>query len=177
MSGIVVIVRGPSGAGKSTLVKKLTEYYAGHGQETTVCSADNFFMVDTEYPDPRHSGHGPAPRAKEYRFNPTKLGEAHATCMKEFMYALDKKAPVIIVDNTHIKTWEWTNYAVAAKMAKYEVQIQEFRPERVRDIQICVDRNVHRVPADVIAKMCVEFEPCELAVVHVIWPDENKSEE
>jgi predicted kinase len=71
----------------------------------------------------------------------------------------------IIVDNTNIRTWEYTNYIVAAKMHGYAVEIVEFRPITVDDIRVCIERNEHRVPADIVSRMCVEFEDCAYATV------------
>jgi tRNA uridine 5-carbamoylmethylation protein Kti12 len=140
---LAIIIRGPSGSGKSTLTKKLTEYHNGHGHDVTVCSADNFFMKDVKWIDE----FGKECSRGEYQFNPAKLGEAHAACLGKFIGAITDKHPVVIVDNTNIKNWEWRNYAM---------------------------RNVHRVPADIVYRMCVEFEPCENAVVHQVFPEKTE---
>lgn len=163
---LALIIRGPSGSGKSTLTKKLTEYHNGNGHDVTVCSADDFFMQDVE-----RSAVDGTPR-KDYVFNPAKLGEAHAACLGKFIGAITDKHPVVIVDNTNIKHWEWRNYAMIARAAGYEVQIQEFRvkPDAYKTV---ARRNVHRVPADIVYRMCVEFEPCSNAVVHEVFPEKN----
>jgi len=173
---VAIIIRGPSGSGKSTLTKALT---AHHGEENvTVVSADEFFMEDGMVPDTSlvvPDGGSPIMiPGRVYKFNPTKLGEAHAESLGNFIGALADKRPVVIVDNTNIHNWEWRNYAMIAKAHGYEIQIQEFRVETVEQISECQRRNVHRVPADIVAKMCIEFEPCANAVVHQVFPIEEK---
>jgi tRNA uridine 5-carbamoylmethylation protein Kti12 len=167
---LAIIIRGPSGSGKSTLTKKLTEYHNGHGHDVTVCSADNFFMKDVKWIDE----FGKECSRGEYQFNPAKLGEAHAACLGKFIGAITDKHPVVIVDNTNIKNWEWRNYAMIARAAGYEVEVQEFRVEWVEAIKTVARRNVHRVPADIVYRMCVEFEPCENAVVHQVFPEKTE---
>jgi predicted kinase len=185
--GTVVILRGPSGAGKSTVTKAITAHQGP--ENVAVCSADEFFMHDCMVQDPdaviAEGGEPIMIPGREYRFNPTKLGEAHAWCYGQFLYELIAGKPFIIVDNTNIHMWEWTNYAVAAKAMGYTVDIQEFRVETVEQIQECQRRNVHRVPADIVARMCLEFEPCGSAkevgidgfAVHQVFPQPKKTEE
>ncbi len=131
----VYIIRGLPGSGKSYAVSKLA------GEDACICNADQFFMVDNEY-----------------RFDPTKLPVAHAECFKWFLDAIFKKYDKIIVDNTHIHRWEYQNYELAARIAGYQVEIMEFRPVTIDDVKLCIRRNTHRVPPDIIAKMAIEFE-------------------
>lgn len=167
----VIIMRGPSGSGKSTMVKSLIEENFEPGMEYKVVSADEFFMVETEFADPRHVGPGPAPRTREYRFDPTKLGEAHAWCLGKFISTLCAGYDLVIVDNTNVHNWEWGNYLMLAKSKGYSVEIHELRPVTIEDIRVCQKRNIHRVPPEVVAKMCYEFEDCDSAIVHPISGD------
>ena len=142
MANKVVILRGPSGSGKS-------RYARNNYREALVVSADDEFMVLD-----------PETGRDEYRFDPGKLGGAHARCFNRFLEALRNKAPLVVVDNTHIHHWEYYNYLDTAKMMGYDIEIVEFRPETLADMMECVRRNVHKVPFNVIARMCSEFEPC-----------------
>lgn len=76
----VVILSGVSGAGKSTYAEKLLTETQG-----IKVSADHYFMWEDTY-----------------KFDPTKLGEAHADCFKRFISHL--QAPFswscVVVDNT-----------------------------------------------------------------------------
>ena len=140
----VVIMRGPSGAGKSTYIKK---NFSG----AVVVSADQFFeKVDAE-------------GNLFYDFDIEKLGEAHANCQLRFVEHLQGRVDCIVVDNTHIHKWEYAGYKAIAKLAGYEVKIIEFCPTMIHEIKTCITRNAHRVPADIVARMCVEFEPDENA--------------
>lgn len=165
-----IIIRGPSGAGKSTLAMQLREHYERRGTKVTVCSADDFFMKTVVQPDEEGNPEG----VREYQFNPAKLSEAHAECLSKFIGAITDKHPVVIVDKTNIKMWEWRNYAMIARAAGYEVEVHDFRVETIEQMKTVALRNVHRVPADVVYRMCAEFEPCENATVHMVFPEKTE---
>lgn len=139
------ILRGPSGSGKTTFANNLIVNQPDH----RICSADSFHMVDGEY-----------------QFNPANIGQAHAACLEDFLLAIDLGVSLIIVDNTHIHTWEWTNYARIGMMHKdYEVKVHDFVVSRIDVMNICAARNKHAVPQDVVYRMCGEFESAGIAPV------------
>jgi predicted kinase len=95
------LMRGISGSGKSTLAKSLSNPNTGH------IEADMYF-VDNE--------------TGEYRFDPTKLKNAHNWCqdvvenwMGEFGY------DSIIVSNTFTQEWEMKPYYELAEQYGYTV--------------------------------------------------------
>jgi len=141
----VVILRGISGSGKSTYASK-------HYPNAVVCSADNFFQ-----------------EGRYYNFDVTKLAEAHNECMSRFITLVSKGETqgisCVVVDNTNIHRWEYENYAKLAAAFKCEVEIVEFVPQTIEAVKRCIRRNVHRVPAEIIARMAVEFEPSPNATV------------
>jgi predicted kinase len=165
MKKTVYIIRGPSGCGKSTYIRNTLP-------PAEVVSADNFFlhplphqsadvMPESLYPLTFKEGYW-----FEYRFNPAKLGEAHAWCFTEYLKALaekngynDNANPNIVVDNTNTHLWEFEHYVVAAEAMGYEVKVVAFRAETVEAINLCAQRNKHRVPIEVVAKMAYEYEP------------------
>jgi predicted kinase len=134
------ILRGPSGSGKSTFASKLTI----HEEDHVVCSADKYFLD--------HLG--------EYKFNPAKLGVAHAECLETFLIAIKQGVPLIIVDNTHTQEWEWINYARIGEMqeGEYKVTVHNFVVRDIATMNLCAARNAHAVPKDVVYRMCGEFE-------------------
>lgn len=138
----VVILRGIPGSGKSF-------YIAKNFPEAMVCSADHFFRNvlndDNEFEE-------------VYDFDITQLPEAHNRCMTFFLDSLKRKVPVIVVDNTFIREWEYQPYELAAKMMGYEVEIVEFRVETIEELKLCVERNKHDVPLNVVADMALRFE-------------------
>lgn len=122
----VIITRGGSGAGKSTWAKN-------HHPNARIFSADNFFLVDGEY-----------------RFDPTKLGEAHGKCLRDYIdfcrgvsvgeYVGENLTA--IVDNTNTTLSEFSPYAEVAQAYGHEVQILTF----IYDPVAAHTRNTHSTP-------------------------------
>lgn len=159
--GLVILVRGIPGCGKSTHVEALRKKYekdTGDGPDFVVCSADKFFIrtvpcfqgVDGS----DHDG-----EREVYQFDPTKLAQAHVYCMSEFLDAIHAGTKVIVVDNTFIRMWEMKNYVKMANYLDYDVDYHEIRVKTIEQLKVCAARNIHKVPAEVIAKMAMEFEP------------------
>ena len=127
---MIYIVRGIPGSGKSTFAKSL----GGTHFET-----DSFFMVDGEY-----------------KFDPTKLKEAHKWCQDSVNTAmlLNHTAGfnnVIVVSNTFTQDWEMEPYFQMADYFDYKV------------FSIVVENrhggiNQHGVPEDKIQIMKDRFE-------------------
>lgn len=130
MEKTLYIVRGIPGSGKSTFAKTL----GGTHFET-----DEFFMVDGEY-----------------KFDPTKLKEAHRWCQDSVNTAmiLNHTAGlnnVIVVSNTFTQEWEMESYFQMADTYGYKVfsVIVENRHGGI---------NTHGVPEDKLQVMRDRFE-------------------
>lgn len=130
MEKTLYIVRGIPGSGKSTFAKTL----GGTHFET-----DEFFMVDGEY-----------------KFDPTKLKEAHRWCQDSVNTAmiLNHTAGlnnVIVVSNTFTQGWEMEPYFQMADTYGYKVfsVIVENRHGGI---------NTHGVPEDKLQVMRDRFE-------------------
>lgn len=130
MEKTLYIVRGIPGSGKSTFAKTL----GGTHFET-----DEFFMVDGEY-----------------KFDPTKLKEAHRWCQDSVNTAmiLNHTAGlnnVIVVSNTFTQEWEMEPYFQMADTYGYKVfsVIVENRHGGI---------NTHGVPEDKLQAMRDRFE-------------------
>ena len=130
MEKTLYIVRGIPGSGKSTFAKTL----GGTHFET-----DEFFMVDGEY-----------------KFDPTKLKDAHRWCQDSVNTAmiLNHTAGlnnVIVVSNTFTQEWEMEAYYKLAETYDYRVfsLIVENRHG---------GENLHNVPEDKIEAMRKRFE-------------------
>lgn len=124
------ILRGLPGAGKSTLAKNIGAVYF---------ESDMFFM-----------------EGNEYKFNPTKLKDAHAWCQNQVRISMknsDSKLgdTRIAVANTFTQEWEMEPYIEMAKEYGFTVftLIVENRHGGV---------NQHNVPDDVLDKMKERFE-------------------
>lgn len=139
----MVIMRGIPGSGKSTYARN--EYY-----DFKHCSADNFWSEDQS-------------------FDPALLPEAHAFCLREVLLAL-RSGDNVVVDNTHIRSWEYEDYCLIADTFGCVLKIFEMQIQTVRHIQICAGRTIHEVPPAVVARMAIQFQPDEWATkvpIHV----------
>ena len=130
MTKELFLLRGLPGSGKSTLANQLGG---------SLVEADRYFM---EY--------------GEYKFDASKLGEAHDWCrnqVKEWMETNDRgfDVPRIVVSNTFTQEWEMKPYYELAKEHGYMVfsLIVENRHG---------GQNVHNVPEEVIDRMRKRFE-------------------
>ena len=119
----VIILRGLPGSGKSSYAQK---------QQAVVCSADNYFIV-----------------GGEYRFDRTKLRQAHGECFKLFIESLQKQKPLIIVDNTNTSSLEIAPYIQGCGAYKYDYKIIYFEC----DINTSCVRNTHGVAQSTIERM------------------------
>ena len=118
---------GISGSGKSTKAKQLIDQ-----PSWAIVSADFYFEND--------SG--------EYIFDASELGDAHAECMRYFVKHVIDRVQLIVVDNTNTRIEEIAPYYQVAKAYRYDVEIVCVES----DVEKCIMRNVHGVPADVIRK-------------------------
>ena len=131
---IVIVLSGISGCGKSTLAKQL----AALEPATAIVSADDFFMEEGFY-----------------RFNPKKLGDAHAQCLRDFTeYLLQGGMHLIVVDNTNIMNWERAPYMALGSAHGFDtwlVLVEE-------DADTAYARNVHAVPRAVVEGMLARLQ-------------------
>lgn len=123
---VLYIVRGVPGSGKSTLAKQLT---------SNVFEADQYFIDENG----------------EYKFDFTKIKDAHKDCQDNVKYAMQSSIPKIAVSNTFTQEWEMEPYIQFAKKYGYTVftLIVENRHGGV---------NQHGVPEDKIELMKNRFE-------------------
>jgi predicted kinase len=118
------LLRGLPGSGKSTLAKMICSQHV---------EADMYFMQDGEY-----------------KFDATKLKEAHAWCQGKTETWMEKRYNVV-VSNTFTQEWEMEAYYALAKKYGYQVHslIVENRHGGI---------NTHLVPEETIEKMKNRFE-------------------
>ena len=131
---VLTLVRGLPGSGKSTFANWIWAHYA-------VFEADKYFMVDGEY-----------------KFDPSKLKEAHAWCLNEVKSRMEENKesqgryyPEITVSNTFTQEWEMQSYIDLANQYGYTI------------FTIVVENrhgnsSVHDVPEETIKKMKDRFE-------------------
>lgn len=124
----IYIIRGGSGAGKSTWTKT-------NHPSAAIASADNFFT----------NADG------DYNFEPTKLGEAHAECLRDFIDLCQDPIgyKTMIVDNTNTTLAEFGPYAQIGLAYSHNVQILTF----LYDPVVAHGRNIHGAPL----KVCIDM--------------------
>lgn len=127
----MVVCRGIPGSGKSTKAKEI----AGDLQ-AVIHSTDEYFLD----------------KNGEYKFNGSKIKEAHKWNRDRTLDALTKEQNVII-DNTNIKNWEFEPYLKMAEDLGYEVYQL-----------VCSGsyQNTHGVPQEVVERMGKTFEESTL---------------
>jgi len=129
----VAVLRGLPGSGKSHAAAEMERIYGPQiSYDSVICSTDDFFEVDGEY-----------------RFDPTQLTEAHRTCFRKFVDAVNQERALIIVDNTNIHAAEFAPYVTYAAAYGYEVKLITVWCA----LEKAMARNIHKVPFEVILKM------------------------
>lgn len=134
---VMYIMRGIAGSGKSTLAATLV----AHGQGV-VCSTDDYFLD----------------AAGVYRFDPSKLHEAHLWNQQRVKEALRGGLSPVVVDNTHTQRWEAKPYVLLAAKFGYQVQVKEPATSWAKDAKELARRNQHGVPLEAIQRMLDRWE-------------------
>lgn len=140
------ILRGLPGSGKSTWADR-------QPHPKIILSTDSFFI-----------------KLGQYDFDVSKLGEAHAwnfrraisACTEQLL--LDVKSKIYI-DNTNIMSIEIAPYWQLAKAYKRKPILLSFPCEPITASQ----RNIHKVPFDVVLRMYVNLEKEQLP----LWWEQN----
>lgn len=121
----IKIMRGIPGSGKSTLAQKLRDDAIAMEFFPVIISADNYFINNGVY-----------------TFDPSKLGDAHRSCMQRFLLALEDRMDPIIVDNTNLNIEDVAPYVAVGEAYGYDVEIIQVNT----DPELAASRNVHSVP-------------------------------
>lgn len=132
----VYIMRGIPGAGKST-------WHQNNVPFRYVCSAD-LAMKD--------------PSTGEYRFDPSKLKEAHDKCLSAYVQCLVKGGwddRSVVADNTNVRAWEIAPYYRVAEALGLEPQIVHILVKP----SLAVATGTHNVPAQKVYEMSGSFDP------------------
>ncbi len=137
------ILRGLPGCGKSYYAQNLVdELVGGDENQYVICSTDDFFI-----------------EGDEYVFDKFRLPEFHNLNLVRFIRALSQSVPLVILDNTNIKKWEFMAYSEAATALGYQVKeviVGEVKDKAMQHLY--AQRNCHNVALRTISKMAYQFE-------------------
>jgi len=124
----LILIRGVSGSGKNTFGALIA------GMNFDVLAADDYFMVDGEY-----------------KFDGSKLKDAHADCQARAEARMARSDRKVIVANTFTREWEMKAYYDLAEKYDYRVYsiVVENRHGGV---------NEHGVPDEAVQAMRDRFE-------------------
>ena len=129
MKKIIMIV-GIPGSGKTTKAKQIMKLL---GDTAVHYEADQYF-TDAE---------------GNYKFDPSKLAEAHDYCQSKTIDSMKKGIKNIIVSNTFIKAWEREPYFRFARTYEYDVMFIRMNTQY---------ETIHGVPAEKIEYMKSQIE-------------------
>jgi len=126
----LVLLRGLPGSGKSSFAKQLV------GDKDYCHRESDMYFVDSD---------------GNYKFNPSKLKEAHEWCREEVEFVMKYEHPIVVVSNTFTQEWEMKPYYELAEKYGYMVTslIVENRHGGV---------NLHGVPEEKLNQMKTRFE-------------------
>ncbi len=157
-SKTVIFLRGISGSGKSTIANSLSRLLGP--ENTTVCSADNYFIKD-----------------EIYRFETSKLSEAHEACAIAMKSALDSSnIRYIIVDNTHTRMWHLYNTETLAKESGAEIHYLNIVVPDKEHVSLCLKRQIHCVPDNILLDQWLNWEEIPNSInIPMFVSDDEKS--
>lgn len=141
----VLILSGVPGSGKSTLRNKVLERYPV--REAGYVNTDQFFeraVQDLTKPSDRWE--------VEFKFDGSKLPEAHGWCMRKFVAAATTSCSgtdLIIVDNTNTTVAEIAPYAAVGQAFMWDVAV--FTVSCMADVAHA--RNVHGLGLETVKRM------------------------
>ena len=136
----LIFLRGISGSGKSTVSKFLRD--ALGPSNTVICSADNYFIKDSVY-----------------KFDITKVSEAHKDCLESMEAALQTpEIRYIIVDNTHTRLWHLQ--AAERTVQKYGAHIHyiDINVPDLAHLLVCLVRQQHNVSKETLLEQWTNWE-------------------
>lgn len=131
MTQELILIRGLPGSGKSTLAISLSKRFQAAGLDYQHIETDMFFDD-----------------AGEYKFDPTRLKEAHQWA-QEWCRNEIRMLTSVIVSNTFTRIWEMKPYIDMAK--EFEVKLTVLTCEGQYG-------NVHNVPPEKIQEMKTRWE-------------------
>lgn len=144
----IVIMQGPSGSGKSTWARR---FHTG----AKIVSADAYFETSAGY-----------------RFDASRLADAHTECFRQFLRAVDE-GDEVIVDNTNTDAIDVAPYVAVARAHGMQSVVVRM-PATLADVETLAGRNAHGVHATVIMRQIeriAQFDRDMRGRVQIVAPD------
>lgn len=151
---VIAILQGASGSAKSTISGGIATIAKARDLSYIICSADDYFIE---------------PITKEYKFDRTKLGEAHKSCQSSFNNAVKCKINWIIIDNTNVDLKSIKSYYNPDNGYRYKI----VRPNSkwYFNAEECFKKNTHNVPLETIQRMIDSIKKFSLEEMRadIVW--------
>jgi predicted kinase len=132
----LIVLRGLPGSGKSTLAREFHREQGG-----LVLASDDYFLV---------GGH--------YTWDSAALGLAHRWNQWRCRIAMERKLPLIVIDNTHTLAHEAKPYVELSVKHGYEVEFLEVDTPWAKDAVELTKRCQHAIPQEKIELMIERWE-------------------
>ena len=123
---LVFVLRGLPGCGKSTLADEIISLCDHVNIRSRICSADWWFT-----------------RGGTYHWDGRELQEAHVYCKGKFLLCMAELDQVIVVDNTNLRTEDFTWYVDMANYNLYDPTVVEFVIDSEEEAFFLVNRSSH----------------------------------
>lgn len=141
---VLICMRGAPGSGKSYLAHAIVDRTMNGNYADHIFTTDDFFVNA---------------RTNQYRFDRSRLSEAHEWNQANVAKRAANGWSPIIVDNTSMKLWEMVPYFREAVKHGYLIRILEPNtPWRIA-VGKLAQRNTHGVDQEQIARMLSNYEP------------------
>jgi predicted kinase len=153
----MIILRGLPGSGKSHVANHFKSL-----SDTSVCSADNYFI---------HDG--------VYEFDKEELSNAHAYCYNSVKKSIDAGTNTIVVDNVNCKLSDYKKYLDVSDTNGYKVIVIEIFCENKQKAVEFAKRSSHNVPIKDVLKILSQWETDDSALLlesHMCDSDDSDNE-
>jgi len=137
----MIILRGAPGSGKSYIASCIKERYP----TAEVCSSDDFWY--------RESG------GREYRFDQSRLEEAHKNCFDRAEAAAIRGASPLVIDCSNTRAYEVRVYTDLARRFDYNSLLVTPQTPWRFDVDELTSSTQHRVPLEMVRWKVRQFEP------------------
>ncbi|XP_057323772.1 uncharacterized protein LOC130666620 isoform X2 [Microplitis mediator] len=140
---IIIFMRGLPGSGKSTAARNLISTTLAKDPSIYIFSTDDFFQLHNR---------------GVYKYDPTKLSEAHSRNHSRVLNAMKSGRTPIIVDNTNLQIWEMRPYVLMAINHNYGVEVLEMTTPWAYNVNELTRKNTHGVPKEKVRMMLEKYE-------------------